>query len=897
MNVNYIPDEAEARENCRLLRQHLDLFKQAGVKASYWFTGLAAEQIHRLDPEFIRLLNQSGMPIAHHGANRPPKPMPIERVKGENWEEDVQAILDYESHALDPRTGKLDKTRVGGLKRMQQMFGNRIQATGRFFEASILYVTKQFGCRTMVGLKDGTGASTNAGWFLGMMGMPDALSIAPEMLRAAAMGQFDLSRFIEDFISEGERRRAKGENEVQSIAILIHDTDFLRGPPVLRQQLWETYERLVRWAAKHPRLQVVTFEEILDRIADDRTKTVSRPALLKAAEIVAASKTAPPDYVDLSGDYLSLADTFQAFAQSLRAFAETGKLPESVKTSDLLGPTEAHRSGLPPVMAAMALPKVNGEEVIAAAKRVCAEIKDRIPSQVSVGNLKLNPAEFLFAMAQTLTAIAQTGKPTPLSLHAVDLLPRSVRENRLADPLTKLQFWTFKPQRWKRTTTGGKRETESKNQPQGDKPHQGRISLGISRAHSGYFRDRDGAPVVLIGDYTWGTFSDVDYDFKAMFDTLKTNGLNFARVWVWWGCEEFPEPINRLHVEPYLRTGPGNANDGKPKYDLTRFNPAFFERLRDVCRAAQERGIFLQLTLFDAWMIKHPHLWRLHAYHRDNNVNSVDGDPRNTGRGTDGEQGFCSLGNPKVLEAQKAFIRKVVDAVNEFDNVFFEIANENYYNANWERHLCEFIHEYEKGKPKQHLVMPLDLPNHDYGGIKTWDLQRLHQNLLKARALKQPLIFDTDGIGNPDDATVRKAAWTAFVSGGHVNYLDDSLQIGTEHKGDFKGSRRAALRQQLGYLARFTRQVRFWEMQPEDWLVKSGSAFAFASVNEFVAYLPNGGNVTLDLTNMKGKLTARWFNPRDGKFSDVFKVEGGGQRDLAAPDGNDWVLYLATEAR
>ncbi len=76
-------------------------------------------------------------------------------------------------------------------------------------------------------------------------------------------------------------------------------------------------------------------------------------------------------------------------------------------------------------------------------------MKDRIPSQVSVGNLKLNPAEFLFAMAQTITAITQTGKPAPLSLHVVDPLPRRMRENKLADPLTKLQFWTFKPERWK----------------------------------------------------------------------------------------------------------------------------------------------------------------------------------------------------------------------------------------------------------------------------------------------------------------------------------------------------------------------------------------------------------------------------------------------------------------
>ena len=213
-----------------------------------------------------------------------------------------------------------------------------------------------------------------------------------------------------------------------------------------------------------------------------------------------------------------------------------------------------------------------------------------------------------------------------------------------------------------------------------------------------YFQDNQSKGVILIGDYTWGTFSDIDYDYAAMFDTLKANGLNFARVWVFWGNETGSG--DRINVVPFLRTGPGNANDGRPKYDLTQFNPAFFQRLRAMCTAARKQGIYLQLILFDAWMLKHSHLWKLHAYHRDNNINGVDGDPRNTGTGIDGQDGFCSLDNPKALEAQKAYICRVVDAVNEFDHILFEIANENYYNEQWELRLCDFIHDYEKTRPK-----------------------------------------------------------------------------------------------------------------------------------------------------------------------------------------------------
>lgn len=45
-----------------------------------------------------------------------------------------------------------------------------------------------------------------------------------------------------------------------------------------------------------------------------------------------------------------------------------------------------------------------------------------------------------------------------------------------------------------------------------------------------YFQDAKGKPMIFIGDYTWGTFSDVDFDYVKMFDSLKVRGLNVARV-------------------------------------------------------------------------------------------------------------------------------------------------------------------------------------------------------------------------------------------------------------------------------------------------------------------------------------------------------------------------------
>ncbi len=63
-----------------------------------------------------------------------------------------------------------------------------------------------------------------------------------------------------------------------------------------------------------------------------------------------------------------------------------------------------------------------------------------------------------------------------------------------------------------------------------------------------------------------------------------------------WTDEKMPvDPL------PYLRTGPGIALDGLPKFDLAKFNPAYFERMRSRLSEARERGIYAAVQLFQSF--------------------------------------------------------------------------------------------------------------------------------------------------------------------------------------------------------------------------------------------------------------------------------------------------------
>lgn len=62
-----------------------------------------------------------------------------------------------------------------------------------------------------------------------------------------------------------------------------------------------------------------------------------------------------------------------------------------------------------------------------------------------------------------------------------------------------------------------------------------------------------------------------------------------------------------------------------------------------------------------------------HPFNKNNNINGIDGDPHGPGEG-------ClvhTLKAPKIT-LQKAYVQKVIDMVNDLDNVLYEITNESH---------------------------------------------------------------------------------------------------------------------------------------------------------------------------------------------------------------------------
>ena len=230
------------------------------------------------------------------------------------------------------------------------------------------------------------------------------------------------------------------------------------------------------------------------------------------------------------------------------------------------------------------------------------------------------------------------------------------------------------------------------------------IALHPENPH--YFLWR-GKPAVLItsGEH-YGALLNLDFDYRRYLDTLAKDGLMLTRLFS--GSYVEPEgafkiarntlaPLPGRFLSPWARSRePGYANGGN-KFDLERWDAAYFARLKDLLDYANRRHIVVELTLFCPMYEEAQ--WSLSPMNAVNNVNGIGKVGRLEALALDKDQ--------RLLAAQEALTRKLVTTVNAMDNVMFEIVNEPYIRdvpMAWQRHIVDVIVETERGLSKQHLV-------------------------------------------------------------------------------------------------------------------------------------------------------------------------------------------------
>lgn len=434
--------------------------------------------------------------------------------------------------------------------------------------------------------------------------------------------------------------------------------------------------------------------------------------------------------------------------------------------------------------------------------------------------------------------------------------------------------------------------------------------LRVSQENPRYFTDGGGKVLLLTGSHTWCDFVDCgdvdpppDFDYDAYLDFLESNNHNFFRLWRAENAKGGETGANYwFSPMPYQRPGPGAALDGKPKFDLNKFNQAYFDRMRSRIIEAGQRGIYVSIMLFDGWSIesKVPNHdpWAGHPFNSSNNINGIDGDVNGNGQGEETH----TLQFEAVTERQEDYVRKVIDSVNDLDNVLYEISNESHGNSqDWQYHMINYIKNYEASKPKQHPAgMTVEWLGGDntelFASLADWISPNGDVNNPPAANGVKVILNDTDHLcGICGD---RQWVWKSFTRGVNPIFMDpfdgQAPGRGAPLGYDPDNANDESIRKNLGYSLTYANRMNLVDMTPHGELASTGYALAnpVASGEEYLAYLPSGGNVVVDLSSASGRLNVEWFNPDKGTTTDGGETTGGAKRSFTPPFSGDAVLYL-----
>jgi uncharacterized protein YjdB len=439
--------------------------------------------------------------------------------------------------------------------------------------------------------------------------------------------------------------------------------------------------------------------------------------------------------------------------------------------------------------------------------------------------------------------------------------------------------------------------------------------LRRSVANPRYFENASGQVVYLTGSHTWSNLQDngtVDppaaFNYTAYLDTLEAHHHNFFRLWTWEQSKWTAEIAADYWITPgpFLRTtGQGNALDGKPKFDLTQFDQSYFDRLRSRVLDAAARGIYVSVMLFDGWSVAQKggvadnFPWKGHPFNGANNVNGIDGDTNGDGQGLEVQ----TLGNSAVTNLQDAYVRKVIDAVGDLDNVLYEISNESDPSSkDWQYHMIQLIRSYEtKHHPVGVTAMwPNGLNSDLTNSTADWvSLTSSLENPTNATGA-QVLITDTDHICGVCGTT--SWIWKSFVKGQNPILMDKydgaAIGLGAEDNNMSEGTWQT-LRKNLGYARDYSLRMDLSAAVPHGDLVLTYNGAVAATGyclakpgSQYVVYLPDGGNVAMDLSAVTGSLAVEWLNPATGNVTQSGTVAGGASVTLTAPFNGPAVVFV-----
>lgn len=443
------------------------------------------------------------------------------------------------------------------------------------------------------------------------------------------------------------------------------------------------------------------------------------------------------------------------------------------------------------------------------------------------------------------------------------------------------------------------------------------IALHPGNPH--YFVYKDKPTILITSSEHYGALINLDFDYITYLDELQSKGLNMTRTFT----GAYVEPLGAFNIDknsmapasgrficPWFRSStPGYSNGGN-KFDLTRWDEAYFKRLRNFVSAAQQRGIIIELAFFCPFYEESQ--WHLSPFNAINNIN---------GLGTIARTDVYTLDKSGgMLAVQEALVRKIVNELKDFDNLIYEICNEPYFGGvtmEWQHHIANIITETEVTFQARHLISQNMFNGsgtirdpHPAVSIFNFHYARPPYAVAQNYDLNKVIGDNETGFAGNSDSVYRREGWEFLLAGGGLyNNLDYSFTAGHE-KGTYvfsstqPGGGSAELRSQLGYLKDFLYSFDFINMRPDSTLIIKGQPEKFRSYaltepgKQYAIYFNSGIGLNVELMLPAGSYEVEWMNPLTGKSDKIILLKHpGGKAVLASPEYKEDMALRVVKVR
>ena len=442
--------------------------------------------------------------------------------------------------------------------------------------------------------------------------------------------------------------------------------------------------------------------------------------------------------------------------------------------------------------------------------------------------------------------------------------------------------------------------------------------IGICSGNPHYYFYKNKPIVLITSAEHYGGVVNKEFDYIRYFNMLRKYKLNYTRIYPGYLIEKpglflkdnTLAPTKEGLIVPWIRSNvPGYINGGN-KFDLSKWDKAFFQRLRDFVEEAGKRGIIVEICYFNAISDV---CWPYSPLYKENNIQ---------GTGTCHFKNAQTLKDTALARREADYVRKIVQEVNEYDNVIHEICDEPTVHGTplelageWVRYMVDVIRKTEKNLPKKHLIAqqivgplngPLDFSEDkdvdvlvgQYAGVQFYgdgrakyydavqeggilaldDKYGCNKPIEFNETLYYPLDYKVDSI-----ADSRVEAWEFIVGGGAgFNQLNGRFTI--SHP-DGNTPDNIQILTSLRNLSDFINSFDFVNMKPDNNVVNTdslneflyyrvisnpGNEYALYMHHSFLEYnayyvIPGKYKTSLDLKIPEGTYLVEWIVPETGK--------------------------------